>query len=99
MAELVDVGSIASDFESPSDPRHTRNHKHLMGDIAVIAACGVICGCDGPTAIHRWAKQRTSWLAQHLALPNCIPSRDCIRRLLMALNPEAVMGPVFRTGG
>src|SRR5207237_3003646 len=36
-----------------------------------------------------WAKHRASWLAQHLALPNGIPSRDCIRRLLMALKPEA----------
>ncbi|WP_020465496.1 ISAs1 family transposase, partial [Singulisphaera acidiphila] len=42
-----------------------------------------------PTAIHRWAKNRASWLAEHLALHNGIPSRDCIRRLLMALKPEA----------
>src|SRR3954469_12570454 len=89
MAKLVDVGSIGSYFESLSDPRHTRNRKHLLVDIAVIAVCAVICGCDGPTAIHRWAKQRESWLAQHLALPNGIPSRDCIRRVLMALKPEA----------
>ncbi|AGA28314.1 DDE transposase family protein [Singulisphaera acidiphila] len=47
MAKLVDVGSIGSYVESLSDPRHTRNRKHLMVDIAVI------CGCDGPTAIHR----------------------------------------------
>src|SRR4051812_26275112 len=89
MAKLIDVGSIGSYFESLSDPRHTRNRKHLMVDIAVIAVCGIICGCDGPTAIHRWAKHRASWLAQHLGLPNGIPSRDCIRRLLMALKPEA----------
>src|SRR5205807_4931824 len=54
-----------------------------------IAVCGIICGCDGPTAIHRWARHRESWLALHLALPNGIPSRDCIRRLLVALKPEA----------
>ena len=89
MAKLVDVGSIGSYFESLSDPRHTRNRKHLLVDIAVIAVCGILCGCDGPTAIHRWAKHRASWLAQHLALPNGIPSRDCIRRLLVALKPEA----------
>jgi predicted transposase YbfD/YdcC len=89
MAKLVDVGSIGSYFESLSDPRHTRNRKHLLVDIAVIAVCGIICGCDGPTAIHRWAKHRASWLAQHLALPNGIPSRDCIRRLLVTLRPEA----------
>jgi predicted transposase YbfD/YdcC len=58
-------------------------------DIVVIAVCGMVCGCDGPTAIHRWASNRASWLGQFLALPNGIPSRDCIRRLLMALKPEA----------
>ena len=89
MAKLVDVGSIASYFESLSDPRHTRNRKHLLVDIAVIAVCGILCGCEGPTAIHRWAKHRAAWLAQHLALPHGIPSRDCIRRLLMVLKPEA----------
>jgi predicted transposase YbfD/YdcC len=89
MTKLVDLGSIASYFESLSDPRHTRNRKHLLVDIAVIAVRAIICGCDGPTAIHRWAKHRQSWLAQHLALPNGIPSRDCIRRLLIVLKPEA----------
>jgi predicted transposase YbfD/YdcC len=89
MAKLVDIGSIASYFDSLSDPRHTRNRRHRLVDIAVIAVCGIICGCDGPTAIHRWAKHRQSWLAQHLALPNGIPSRDCIRRLLIVLKPEA----------
>jgi predicted transposase YbfD/YdcC len=89
VAQLVDVGSIGSYFESLDDPRHTRNRRHLLVDIAVIAVCGVICGCDGPTAIHRWAKHRAPWLAHHLDLPGGIPSRDCIRRLLVALKPEA----------
>jgi predicted transposase YbfD/YdcC len=89
VAKLVAFGSIGSYFESLDDPRHMRNRRHLLVDIAVIAVCGVLCGCDGPTAIHRWARHRESWLAQQLALPNGIPSRDCIRRLLMALKPEA----------
>ena len=89
MAKLVDVGSIASYFESLADPRHTRNRKHLLVDIIVVSVCGLLCGCDGPTAVHRWAKERHDWLVQHLALPNGIPSRDCIRRLLLALQPEA----------
>ena len=89
MTKFVDVGSIGCYFESLSDPRHTRNRKHLLVDIAVIAVCGILCGCDGPTAIHRWAKLQAEWLSQHLALDNGIPSRDCIRRLLLALKPEA----------
>src|SRR6516162_6222619 len=89
MAKLVDVGTIGCYFESLSDPRHTRNRKHLLVDIAVIAVCGILCGCDGPTAIHRWAALQADWLIQYLTLPNGIPSRDCIRRLLLALKPEA----------
>ncbi|MDO8943920.1 MAG: transposase family protein, partial [Desulfobacterales bacterium] len=88
MATLVDVESIGSYFESLSDPRHTRNRKHLLVDVIVIAVGGMLCGSDGPTAIHRWAANRLDWLREFLALPNGIPSRDCIRRLLMALTPE-----------
>ena len=89
MAKLLDVGSLASYFGSLDDPRHTRNRKHRLVDIVVITVSAIICGCDGPTAIHRRARHRQSWLAQFLALPNGIPSRDWIRRLLIVLNPEA----------
>lgn len=88
-ARWVNVEAIGSYFESLSDPWHTRNRKHLLVDIVVIAVCGMVCGCDGPTAIHRWAANRRTWLEQFLALPHGIPSRDCIRRLLMALKPDA----------
>ena len=67
MAKLVDLASIAPYFESLDDPRHTRNRKHLLVDIVVLTVCAIICRCDGPTAIHRWAKHRQSWLAQFLA--------------------------------
>ncbi len=87
--KCVNVESIGSYFESLSDPRHTRNRKHLLVDIIVIAVCGMTCNCDGPTAIHRWAVNRAEWLREILALPNGIPSRDCIRRLLIALKPES----------
>jgi predicted transposase YbfD/YdcC len=89
VTRLVNVESIGSYFESLTDPRHHRNRKHLLIDIVVIAVCGLVCGCDGPTAIHRWATNRREWLQTLLSLPNGIPSRDCIRRLLMALQPQA----------
>jgi predicted transposase YbfD/YdcC len=88
----VNVETIGSYFESLADPRHTRNRKHRLTDIVVIAVCGLVCGCDGPTAIHRWATQRLDWLREFLPLANGIPSRDCLRRLLMALRPDAFQG-------
>lgn len=87
--QWVKVESVGAYFESLSDPRHTRNRKHGLVDVVVIAVCGILCGCDGPTAIHRWASNRLDWLRQFLSLPNGVPSRDCIRRLLMALQPES----------
>ena len=53
---------------------------------------GVAVDIDGrtlpePTSRRAWAL--LAWLALHLALPNGIPSRDCIRRLLIILKPEA----------
>lgn len=87
--KLVNVEAIGSYFESLSDPRHLRNRKHLLVDVIVIAVCGIICGCDGPTGIHRWATNRKDWLATILKLANGVPSRDCIRRVLIALKPDA----------
>ena len=85
----VSLTSIVEHFESLPDPRHTRNRRHLLGDVLVVSVCGVIVGCSGPTSIERWAQAREDWLRQVLALPNGIPSRDCIRRILSTLQPEA----------
>jgi predicted transposase YbfD/YdcC len=68
---------------------HSHHRKHLFTDIVVIAVCGLVCGCDGPTSIRRWATNRADRLNEFLTLPNGTPSRDCIRNLLMALRPEA----------
>jgi hypothetical protein len=90
MVKLVDVGSIATHFETLVDLRHPRNSKLMLSDIAVICVAAIICGCDGPTAIHRWAVQRQVWLGEHPALANGIPSRDCIRRIPRALDGSAM---------
>jgi DDE_Tnp_1-associated len=88
-SRVANVEFLASYFESLSDPRRTRNRKHLLLDIVVIAVCGSVRGCDGPTAIRRWATNRADWLNGVRALPKGIPSRDCIRRLLIALRRGA----------
>ena len=85
----VGLSSIVKHFESLPDPRHHRNRRHLLVDVITIAVCGVIVGCSGPTAIEQWAKAKEDWLKQFLTLANGIPSRDCIRRVLIAIKPEA----------
>ena len=90
MAEAtVSLDSVVKHFKSLPDPRDTRNRRHLLVDVIVISVCGVIVGCDGPTAIVRWAKAKKDWLGQVLELPNGIPSKDCVRRVLSLLKPAA----------
>jgi len=95
-AKLVDVGSLGSYFESLSDPRHDRNRNHLpaaIAAIAVIAVCGILCGCDGPTATHRWAKHRAFGLGLALALAEWggLPLR-IVRELVELGSPGGVLG-------
>jgi predicted transposase YbfD/YdcC len=85
----VSLSSVVKYFEALPDPRHHRNRLHLLADVITISVCGVIVGCDGPTAIERWAKAKQDWLQRLLELPNGIPSRDCIRRVLSTLKPGA----------
>ena len=85
----VRLCSIVKHFESLPGPRHERNRRHFLIDVITIAVCGVMVGCSGPSAIERWAKTKKGWLKEVLAIPNGIPSRDCIRRVLSTLKPEA----------
>jgi predicted transposase YbfD/YdcC len=49
----------------------------------------VLCGCDGPTAIARWANDKAALLLKTLELPHGIPQKDVFRRVLATLKPEA----------
>ena len=87
--DTEEILEISSHFGKLDDPRSHINRKHLLGDLIVICICAVLSGCDGPIAIGQWAKSKSIWLTQQLALPNGIPSHDTIGRLLMALRPAA----------
>lgn len=76
-------------LETLPDPRSEINRRHLLPEVVFIAVCGVIVGADGPTAIRLWSEQRESWLRQFLKLPHGLPSKDCLRRVLSLLEPEA----------
>ena len=81
--------TLQSIFEGIEDPRVDRTKLHQLRDIIIIAILGVLCGAEGWVEIESFGKTKEAWLKTFLELPNGIPSRDCIRRLLMALKPEA----------
>jgi len=86
------AASLLKHLESLPDPRAEKNRKHLLVDVVAIAVCGVLVGCDGPTAIRLWAEQREDWLRGFLTLPEGLPSKDCLRRVLSRLKPDAFAG-------
>jgi predicted transposase YbfD/YdcC len=81
--------SLKDHFADLPDPRSTINRRHLLLDVVVISMCAVVAGADGPAAIAVWAQSQRAWLAQYLELPHGLPGKDCIRRVLMRLNPTA----------
>ena len=88
-AIAVRMSGLKDRFAELPDPRSMVNRQHLLVDVVAISVCGVLAGADGPTAIFTWADCAQDWLKNYLELPNGIPSRDCIRRVLQGLQPEA----------
>jgi predicted transposase YbfD/YdcC len=84
-----ELKGIVRHFEELEDPRSHVNRLHLLVDVIVISILGVVAGADGPTAIALWGNAQEQWLKRHLRLPNGIPSRDTIGRVLQALKPSA----------
>jgi hypothetical protein len=60
VGSTVSLGSVVNYSESLPDLRHMRNRRHLLLDVIVIAVSGANVGCEGPTAIVRWAKNSIS---------------------------------------
>jgi predicted transposase YbfD/YdcC len=64
--------------------------QHLLLDIMVIAVCAVICGANDWQQVVTFGRERQTWLATFLALPNGIPSHDTFERVFARINPRAL---------
>jgi predicted transposase YbfD/YdcC len=84
--------SIVNYFRDLADPRReTRNKKHRLIDILVIALCGTIAGCQSAVEIAAYGRSKRGWLKTFLPLANGIPSHDTFSRVLQLLD-----APMFR---
>jgi predicted transposase YbfD/YdcC len=74
-------------FHDLPDPRRqTKNKRHLLLDIVVVALCATIAGCESAVEMEAYGRQKQSWLKRFLALPSGIPSHDTFSRVLQALD-------------
>ena len=84
--------SILTYFRDLPDPRReTRNKKHRLIDILVLALCGTIAGCQSAVEIAAYGRAKREWLKTFLQLPHGIPSHDTLSRVLQLLD-----APKFR---
>jgi predicted transposase YbfD/YdcC len=81
--------SILTYFHDLPDPRReTRNKKHRLIDVLVIALCGIIAGCQSAVEIEAYGRAKETWLRTFLELPNGIPSHDTFSRVLQSVDPR-----------
>jgi len=79
--------AIHTYFRNLKDPRRAPRHQLL--DLIVIAICAVICGANDWPQVVTFGKQRRTWLARFLALPNGLPCQDTFERVFDRLQPRA----------
>jgi predicted transposase YbfD/YdcC len=81
------LADIAVQFDQLPDPRCHINRRHPLDSVIVIAILAILAGCNGPTAIARWARVKQDFLVRGLHLPHGIPRKDVFRLVLTLLNP------------
>jgi predicted transposase YbfD/YdcC len=91
MASVVrmDVQDVVRHFKQLEDPRSAVNRLHPLPSVVVVAIMAVLAGASGPTGIAKWANAKAELLSKVLELPNGIPQKDCFRRVLATLKPDA----------
>ena len=89
MSELL-CQSIQTHFAELDDPRSSRNRRHELGDILVIALCAMLSNADDYVAFEDYGRAKEDWFRRYLSLPNGIPSHDTFRQIFMALDSAAL---------
>lgn len=95
-ATSVSLSEVVSHFEELKDPRSTINRLHPLPGVLTISLMAVLAGAGGPTGIYKWSVMKKELLLQTLDLPNGLPSKDVIRRVLCALKADAFQSSFVR---
>jgi predicted transposase YbfD/YdcC len=77
-------------FADLPDPRRdTRNKRHELNDILVLATCAIVGGAEGWEAIAEYGRTKEPFFRRFLRLVNGIPSPDTFERAFAKLDPAA----------
>jgi predicted transposase YbfD/YdcC len=74
-------------FQGIEDPRVERRKAHGLLDILFLCVAGTLSGCEGPSDIADFARQKLAWCQRFVPLLNGPPSHDTIGRVIALLKP------------
>jgi predicted transposase YbfD/YdcC len=87
-------GDLFAALASVEDPRARRGVRHGFVTVVAIGVCAVLAGAQTFTAIAEWAHDLTPAVRIRLGLGRTAPSESTIRRVLQAVDAEALDGAV-----
>ena len=70
------------------DPRQLGKIKHLLPDILAMCIISIMCGAKSTHQIHMFVQCREDWFKRILEMPNGVPSRLTINRVLSLIQPK-----------
>ena len=64
------------------DPRQLGKIKHVLSDILAMCIISIMCGAKSTHQIHMFVQCREEWFRRFLEMPNGVPNRLTINRVL-----------------
>ena len=79
-----------------ADPRAARGVRHRLDEVLAMVLIAVICGAEDCESIEMFGQSKEPWLRTFMELRHGIPSADTLRRILAAVDPEALESCLMR---
>ena len=83
------AGSLLSFLADVPDPRSRRGQRHPLTAILGLVCCAILCGAKSYAAIAQWGADQDIALMHQLGFTRKPPKLGGIRKVLIALNPQA----------
>jgi DDE_Tnp_1-associated/Transposase DDE domain len=83
------AGSLLSFLAAVPEPRSRHGRQHPLSAILALVCCAIMCGAKSYTAIAQWARDQDIGLMHRLGFTRKPPKMGGIRKVLIALNPNA----------
>lgn len=83
--EAAEKKPLLDHFADLEDPR-TRQPRHDLRELLLVAVCAVLSGADGWAAVSLWGQAKLPWLRRFLPFENGVASHDTFGRVFALLD-------------